>query len=465
MNWKEEVQIRKQKLLEDLSHLLSIKSVKDLSSMSESAPMGVNIKEALDFMLHTAEKDGFRTRNIEGYVGFAEIGPLDAPHYISVLCHLDVVPVTGEWESEPFTPTVRDGKLFARGAIDDKGPTIAAYYALKIIKENELSLKHRVRIIFGTDEESGMTCMKKYVQVEPKPFTGFAPDAEFPIIHAEKGQINAVVRLKKEYHSSGNYELVSFYSGEKGNMVPDHAECLLRGNGLNQLEEKFSSYCKEENFAYSTKQTENGLRLTLKGRSAHGMEPYKGINAGAKLATFLVGEVSGNSYVQFISDRIAEDPFGEKLNIAFSDDITGPLTVNAGVFRYVSNEDAYLTLNIRCPVETPYLRTIEKLGEVVKEYGFEIDEVREKKPHYVESDQPIIRVLQEAYEQETGEQAHLLTTGGATYAQFIENGVAYGAVFPGKENTAHQINEYVELEDLYRATAIYARAIYQLANI
>lgn len=95
----------------------------------------------------------------------------------------------------------------------------------------------------------------------------------------------------------------------------------------------------------------------------------------------------------------------------------------------------------------------------------EIEEVREKKPHYVSEDEPVIKILQEAYEQETGEQAKLLTTGGATYARFIDNGVAYGAVFPGKENTAHQIDEYIEINDLFKATTIYAKAIYQLANI
>ncbi|MBP2242473.1 succinyl-diaminopimelate desuccinylase [Cytobacillus eiseniae] len=464
MNWKEEVQERKDQLLSDLSQLLSIKSIKDPSTASNDAPMGKNIKEALDFMLQTAEEDGFRTNNIEGYIGYAEIGPADASEYISILCHLDVVPATGEWESDPFSPEIREGKLFSRGAIDDKGPTMAAYYALKIIKENDLPLKHRIRIIFGTDEESGMSCMKKYVQVEPKPLTGFAPDAEFPIIHAEKGQINVVLKLNN-VKKKNRYELLSFYSGEKGNMVPDHAEAVLQRNELSLIKEKFSSFCNKENLKYSVNLEKNSIRLTIKGKSAHGMEPEKGINAGTKLAKYLASEIRSEPYIQFISERLDDDPNGIELGISFSDDITGPLTVNPGVFRYHSNEKAYLTLNIRCPVETPYLRTIEKLNEVIKDYGFEVEEVREKKPHHVDKEQPIIKILQQAYEHETGENAALLTTGGATYARFIENGVAYGAVFPGKENTAHQKNEYIILEDLYKATAIYARAIYNLANL
>lgn len=467
MNWTKEVDKRKEQMTNDLVGLLKIPSVKDLTTASQTAPMGENIKKALDYMLQTAERDGFRTKNIENYVGFAELGPADAPDYISILCHLDVVPATGEWDTDPFSPSIRNGKLYARGAIDDKGPTMAAYYALKILKETEQPLKHRVRIIFGTDEESGMRCMQKYVQVESQPLTGFAPDAEFPIIHAEKGQINAILKWNKPQLQDGDeYRLLSFSSGEKGNMVPDHAQAILTGGQLQTVKEAFVQYAHNEKLEYGVTEEEKSIKLTLKGKSAHGMEPDKGINAGTRLAHFLTkNSFITNSFMTFISECLLNDFFGEKLGISFSDEITGPLTVNAGIFRFNPEEKAYISLNIRCPVETPYLRTIEKLNETIQTYGFEVEEVREKKPHYVGENQPVIKILQQAYVEETNQPADLLTTGGATYARFIGNGVAFGAVFPGKENTAHQINEYVELDDLFKATAVYANAIFHLANL
>ncbi|MBX9974508.1 dipeptidase PepV [Cytobacillus firmus] len=464
MNWKKEVLDRKEQLIEDLSHLLSIKSVKDLLTKSEKAPMGKNINDALQFMLDKARKDGFRTKNIDGYAGFAEWGPENADDYIAILCHLDVVPATGEWDSDPFSPEIRNGKLYARGAIDDKGPTMAAYYALKIIKESGSALKHRVRIIFGTDEESGMSCMKRYVQTEPEALTGFAPDAEFPIIHAEKGQINAMLKMREDIdQQNGRYILKSFYAGEKGNMVPDNAAAVITGKELEALKERFIEYGKAESLETACALEDHSLTLTLLGKSAHGMEPHKGISAAAKLAQFLIEEVPA-PFLTFVSECLAEDHGGRNLGIAFADEITGPLTVNPGIFRYTQNEEATVALNIRCPVETPYLRTIEKLNETAQRYDFEIEEVREKKPHHVAKDEPVINILQQAYEDETGKEAALLTTGGATYARFINNGVAYGAVFPGKENTAHQRNEYIEIDDLCLATAIYARAIYHLAT-
>ncbi|MDF2037768.1 dipeptidase PepV [Cytobacillus oceanisediminis] len=464
MDWKNEVLAKKERLIEDLSRLLSIRSVKDLSAKSEMAPMGESINDALHFMLDKAKQDGFRTKNIDGYVGYAEMGPENAEEYIAILCHLDVVPATGDWDSDPFSPELRNGKLYARGAIDDKGPTMAAYYALKIIKDNSFPLKHRVRIIFGTDEESGMSCMKRYVQTEPEALTGFAPDAEFPIIHAEKGQINALLKMQENtVPQDGEDILKSFHAGEKGNMVPDKAVAILSGKELETLKEKFIEFGKTESLETAFDLNDHSLTLTLYGKSAHGMEPHKGISAAAKMALFLLDRVR-SPFLVFICECLADDHLGEKLGIAFADEVTGPLTVNPGIFRYTQKADATIALNIRCPVETPYLRTIEKLNETAQKYGFEIEEVREKKPHHVPKDGPVIKVLQHAYEEETGQEAKLLTTGGATYARFINNGVAYGAVFPGKENTAHQRNEYIEVDDLCLATAIYARAIYDLAK-
>ena len=466
MNWKQEVDERKDLLLKDLIDLLKVPSIKDLADSSDGAPMGQNVKQALDLMLTKAERDGFRTKNIDHLVGFAEWGPEDAPDYIAVLCHLDIVPATGEWAQDPFSPYVQDGKLYARGAIDDKGPTLAAYYALKIVKESNLPLKHRVRIIFGTDEESGMSCMKKYTQTEPEALTGFAPDTDFPIIHAEKGQINPILKWKQSEPEANGPVLLSFISGEKGNMVPDLATAVIHGDGLDWVKDEYQKFAADLNLESSLEHSGSQYIFTLKGKSAHGMEPFNGINAGLKLADFLISRsIVSHPYLHFIADCLTDDFYGEKLNVAFRDEITGPLTVNAGIFRYRQGEEAAIGLNIRCPVETPYLRTVEKLGETVQGYGFEIEEIREKKPHHVEKNQPVIKLLQRAYEEETNQPAELLTTGGATYARFIKNGVAFGAVFPGKENTAHQINEYVELADLHLATAIYANAIFQLGNL
>ena len=54
--------------------------------------------------------------------------------------------------------------------------------------------------------------------------------------------------------------------------------------------------------------------------------------------------------------------------------------------------------------------------------------------------------------------------GGGTFGRLLERGVAYGAQFPGFEDTMHQANEYMSVEDILNSAVIYADAIYRLVK-
>ena len=185
LNWREEVEKRKMDLLLDTQNLLKIKSVLDEEHPTEEAPFGKGVKEALDFMLQLGEKDGFTVKNVDNVAGHIEMG--EGEELIGILCHVDVVPEGDGWSSDPFGAEIRNGRIYARGAIDDKGPTMAAYHAMKLVRELGEPLNKRVRMIIGTDEESNWRCVDRYFEVEEMPSIGFAPDADFPIISAEKG--------------------------------------------------------------------------------------------------------------------------------------------------------------------------------------------------------------------------------------------------------------------------------------
>ncbi|WP_280772026.1 dipeptidase PepV [Salipaludibacillus daqingensis] len=472
MNWHEEVLKRKDHLFNDLNHLLEIESTKDIASASDGKPMGPRVARALDFMLELSSKEGFRTTNHHGYYGYAEYGPAEAEEHIAVLGHLDVVPATGEWTSPPFEPTIRNGKLFARGAIDDKGPTMAAFYALKLLKEMEVPMKRNVRMIFGTDEESGMSCLKKYREVESHPVAGFAPDAMFPIIHAEKGQMHVKCVLNPKTEESDEtfspLRLLSFSAGERPNMVPETVTAMVLGDVL-ELEKNYRAYLKKNDLRgdISTSANGQGATLTLYGQSAHSMEPFKGINAPVALAHFLVNlsfDKRSQTYLSFIDDKFYKEHYGEKLGVHHTDEVTGPLTVNPAIFDY-ENQEGFVQLNIRYPVSAEAEIIERRLAETSEKYHFSLKELRNKNPHHVDQHTPMIQALQTAYQAETNLEPTLLSSGGNTYASLLPNCVAYGAVFPGKIMTAHQKDEYIEVDDLLKATAIYAHAIYLLANM
>jgi succinyl-diaminopimelate desuccinylase len=468
INWFQEVQSRKEELMDDLFGLLKIESVKDLSTKTNDRPMGKNIGTALEYVLNLSTKAGFQTKNLEGLAGFAEHGKSVSDDYVGILCHVDVVPATGNWTSPPFEPTIRNGKIYARGAIDDKGPTMAAFYGLKLVKELGLPLKRNIRIIFGTDEESGMSCMRHYQEVEKMPLIGFAPDADFPIINAEKGQMSIKIALNEKTREAdkNGLELISFRSGNRINMVPEQATAVIKGD-FKEVLSKFEEYCKENQFNKNVHVQEDTLELTLYGTSVHAMEPHVGRNAGTALAQFLKRfhfQSNANPFLSLLTE-IHQDFYGEVFGIQFSDEVTGPLTVNPGIIHYDQNAEGSIQLNLRCPVTLDYHQTKTKLVTSVEEKGFMVVDYRESQPHNVDSDHPMIQTLQRVYKEETNQEPTLLSTGGATYARFMEKGVAFGACFPGKEMTAHQQDEFIEIEDLLKATAIYARAIYELANL
>lgn len=468
INWNDEVNKRKDSLIEHTQKLLHIKSVLDENDKKPDAPLGQGVKEALQYMLDLGEKDGFTVKNVGNLAGHIEFG--QGEELLGLLCHVDVVPEGDGWSSGPYDAEIRDGKIYARGAIDDKGPTMGAYFAMKIIKELGLPLNKRVRMIIGTDEESEWRCVNHYFEHEEMPTLGFAPDADFPIIFAEKGildfdllQLPVSVDLQ-----SDQIEVLSFESGRRYNMVPDFATVSL---GVPEYQDtvvqSFDDFllAKKVKGRYFVNRGE--LVLEIEGVSAHGMEPDNGKNAGLLLATFLEKlnlDKQAKEYFTFVNKYFTGDSRGNHLGIAYRDDITGDLTINVGKFQYNSEAGGSLGLNLRYPVSTDFEILKDNLARVAEDNHFTLENLSDSKPHHVDEDDFLIKTLKKVYEEQTGEKAELLSIGGGTYARSLKSGVAFGPLFPGRPDIAHQKDEYMIIEDLLKATAIYAQAIYELAR-
>jgi succinyl-diaminopimelate desuccinylase len=468
INWMNEVEKRKDDLLKDTKDLLHIKSLLDEENTLPDAPLGKGVKEALDFMLNLGDKDGFIAKNVGNLAGHLEYG--EGEELLGILCHVDVVPEGDGWTSDPFAAVIREGKLFARGAIDDKGPTMAAYYAMKIVKELGLPLKKRVRMIIGTDEESDWRCVEHYFEHEEMPTLGFAPDADFPIINAEKGiaDMDIVQKPPFEEEGKGNIEVLSFTSGQRYNMVPDHATVTLNipENQMAVLQ-RFTDFMKKHELEHLSHVENAELILSVKGVSAHGLEPKKGINAGLFLAEFLSKldlNHTASDYFKFVSRYFFNDSRGVSLSVAYSDEVSGELTINPGKLSYTRKSGGSIGLTCRYPVTNNMDTTKEKLDQLLHENGFAIGKFKDTKPHHVDENEFLIQTLKKVYEEQTGEKPYLIAIGGGTYARSLKSGVAFGPLFPGRPDIAHQKDEYIEIEDLLKATAIYAQAIFELAQ-
>ena len=283
--WKEKVQAYEQQIIDDLKGLLSIESVRDDSKATTDYPVGPGPREALEYMYQLAERDGFTTHDVDHIAGRIEVG--EGEDVFGILCHVDVVPAGDGWDSDPFDPVVTDDRIVSRGTLDDKGPTIAAYYAVKILNDMNVNWKKRLHIIIGTDEESDWKCTDRYFETEEMPELGFAPDAEFPAIHGEKGltTFDVIQKHREEDLDEPEYELYTFKSGERYNMVPDEAVArLFVKENMTDVVQNFEQFLTEHKLEGSNIVDRGILELRVQGKAVHAMDPSIGVNAGLYLS-------------------------------------------------------------------------------------------------------------------------------------------------------------------------------------
>ncbi|MGE5703521.1 MAG: dipeptidase PepV [Clostridia bacterium] len=475
VDWQAEVEKRKDELLHATQQFLQIRSVLDMSTATQGAPFGTEIRRAFDYVLNICREAGMEIKDVEGYAGHAEFG--SGTELIGVLSHVDVVPEGDGWSVPPYEGRIVDGKLIARGAIDDKGPAMASVFAAKIVKELGLPLNKRVRLIFGTDEETSWRCVDRYFETEEMPSMGFTPDADFPIIYAEKGVTDLFVQQTfADWTARGAAEvdepeavLHSFHSGLRVNMVPDKAEAalLLRNGSAQAVRDRFAEYLQREELVGTARENGEHLVLTLEGRSAHGSTPEQGLNAGTYLNHFLTGlklDARGAAFAAFVETYFHQQHHGESLGIAADDEEIGPLTVNTGVFHYEAEGEIHYLVNIRYPHSAPYDGWEPIFLEKLKQAGYTLTVNENRGPLYVDKSHPLITTLQRVWTEQSGQEANLIAIGGATYGRALKVGVAFGPLFPGRPDSAHQRDEHIFVDDLLKATALYAQAIYELAR-
>lgn len=462
MNFQDKVNSYKDEFLKDLNTLVSIESVRDESTIAENAPFGKACRNVLDTVLTMADRDGFSSKDIDGYAGVIEYGSGDET--FGVLGHLDIVPLGEGWTKDPLSVTEENGYIFGRGVMDDKGPALAAYYALKMIRDMNIPLKKRVMLIMGCDEESGMDCMNYYVKHAEVPQMGFVPDANFPVIYGEKGGLH--VGLK----SSDETVIVSMHAGSRPNIVIGKADVVVKEMSDEQ-KSLFDFYCKTQGVEGSVCEVENGVQLHIDGVFAHAAMPYNGVNAAVLLLNFI-----GVAYHDVLASDLyflLKDWMGKPVGIEKDGMYMSFLTMNTGLVDIENNKTSIL-IDIRYPNDTNGDEIVAKFKEACANLKSNIIASNEgdSKPLFVDPNSKLVTDLMDVYQKYTGDTFSCpITIGGGTYARKFENFVSYGPELPNEviETDAfvggcHQRDEGIKLDNLLQAIAIYADAIVTLCS-
>ncbi len=450
----------RQEMIEDLKNFLKIESVK--SESQPNMPYGKGIFDALMFVQSTAERMDLECVNLFGHMAYVDYGYGD--EMLGILTHIDVVPKGDGWTMPAFEGIEKDDRIYGRGAIDDKGPCIAALYAIKALSDNCVQLNKKVRLIFGADEESGWADIDFYKQHEPLPDIAFSPDGEYPVINAEKGLLHVILTAQASDADAG-ISVKSFCAGTRINVVPNKAECVIAAP-ISTIQKSIGSYQCPIGASLSAQDAGDGLvSIVAIGKSAHGSRPEQGINAAAALLQYLgtlplsSGEASQAIYS--LANKIGTYYHGEPVGLDLSDDISGKLTFNLGT---LSIKDGVLSagIDIRYPISVERKLIEEKLQ---KHFGaFHIEYKHALGSHFVPEDSPLVTTLKEAYSEITGEEAYCIAIGGATYARAFENAVTFGSLFPGQPNVEHGPDEYIEIDSLIKNAEIIANAIIKLCE-
>lgn len=450
MNIKERVKQYEPLLLQRLEKLVAINS--EYGTPSQDAPFGQGPKQALLTALEMLEEDGIKTTNLDHYIGYGEIG--SGQQVIGVIGHLDIVPAKKEdgWTHDPFKMTNENGVLFGRGVSDDKGAVVASMIALKIIQDMQVPLTKRIRLIMGTNEETGSKCLEYYVKKEGHVDYGFTPDGDFPCVHGEKGMVGA-------NYLSKTTNILAIDGGSARNIVCRQVRIEVLKNTFSK--KTLEDYFLDHNIRYELNEKEDRIELVVYGVAAHASLPHLGVNALSYLMVGLKEAGFQDPFVEYYVNHFGLTTNGQLLGIQFADEY-GELTLNNGV---IHMEDGVIkgSIDIRFPVTMNSSKITKPLLENGEDEGGKIEVLYTTEPLFFPTDSPLVSSLMEAYQEVTGDtQSQPLTIGGGTYAKGIHNTIAFGCAFLGKDYHIHDVDETVDVDELLLQVEIYVNGLLKL---
>jgi succinyl-diaminopimelate desuccinylase len=456
VNIGKEIKKYKDEILEDIIRAVSIQSVR--SAPKAGMPFGEGPAKALEFCLDLSHSFGLTVSNLDNRAGYAEYG--EGEGNVGVLAHVDVVPAGEGWSVPPFGGIVRDGRIYGRGTMDDKGPAVAAIYCLKMLRDLNIKPKRRIRVILGAAEESGMEDMSYYFAHEELPDLAFTPDGEYPICNMEKG----ILQLALSGKTGDNVRILSFTSGNAVNMVPVSAQAVVCCTPDEAAAiEKASLVYDTEGLRFSVLPLSDG-RFTVRclGRASHASTPEQGVNAAAYLIRLLSGFYE-TGLLSLINDMISTETDGSSIGAACRDE-SGALTLNLGIVD-VEAEKSEAVLDIRYPVKQSGGDIYASIAARAAVYGVSVKVVKDVKPLCVNSNSLLVKKLQDAYRTVMKSEAGLYATGGGSYARVLENrGVAFGAgLKPLSYYHIHAADEFLEIDDFMKHCELCMQAIYEIS--
>ncbi|OHU93723.1 dipeptidase [Pseudoalteromonas byunsanensis] len=396
---------------------------------------------------------------------------------VTVVTHGDVQPADPKkWQQSPFylDSTTEPGKLIARGTEDDKGPIATALYAMKAIKDQGVELNNRIELMIYLAEESDWEPLKAFMENYEQPKYAITIDASYPVVVAEKGW--SLIEPTFKGTSTGNGVYVSNLTGGAfKSQIPEDASVIVHNASaelLAQLQTRANSLSQVK---VSFAQQPQGVKVSVKGVSAHSSEPEAGVNAIAHLAELFSGvtlELNADGQaITFINQLVGTDLYGKHFGeIAYSHDFMGPMTV-APTLLARRGDDVVLSVNVRRPVgkqaqllEQQIRQAIDN-WQLANQVTLDKVEIELGEPMLLDN-APHAQKLLDIFKHYTNDaDAGFVSIGGGTNAKLFDNAVSFGPSMPGKNYTGHSEHEFITVEQLELNLRMYTAMMIELGNM
>ena len=444
------VESYRDEMVEKLQELVRIESVgSEKGEVGKcDAPFGEGPKKAMDYMMDLGRARGLDVINYDNVACELNFGE-KKDDAVGIIGHLDVVPAGGIWKYPPYGGELHDGKIYGRGTVDDKGPTIAAFYAALAIRESGLPLKKNVTQIIGTYEEGGhFPCLHHYLECADRiPSCGIVPDSFFPACFSEKNFVNTRFSMTVDTGSpsgSGKPVLASIKGGDAINIVPTWAEAV---------------FVDEKGAVVET--------IREKGMSAHASTPEQGENAIAKLleklATMDFEPAAICEAIKTLPEKVCRDVTGEGLGIRVRDD-TGETTNNMALISY-ENGTLTIDFNARNPISLEADEMVARVTKAMEGTGFAVEKTLDIKGFRADITKDPAKTLIEVYREATGDtDSEPFANGSGSYARIMKDFIPYGIARQNEPLAFHVEDENISVDRLVESTKIYAEALYRLAK-
>ena len=456
----------------ELQGIARIPSVSRKDLAQPGVPFGPDCRKVLDYALERGRYYGFDTADHEGYAGSITMG--DAENSIGVIAHLDVVPVGDGWVYPPFGATYlpEHDVLIGRGVDDNKSAFVAGLFAMRMLREFGVSMRHGIRLICGTSEETGMQDMAALRKMGHRfPATSLVPDAGFPVNYAQKGMVDGAISTACE----GN--LLQLDAGSVRNVIPDEAVCVIAAE-VEAVRAALANADPADAALVDISAVVGGTRIVAKGKSGHAAFPAGGDNAIGRLARVLhaMNQLTGSAKSAIAGlAALTADSYGESEGVAYTDEPSGQLTLVYGVAHLM---DGRLTVSVdsRYPVTMDGKKLEADLRDAWAKLGYAVQEFELSEPFYIPVEDERVQALMSLYKDVTGRDDPPYAMGGGTYSRAVPGAISFGPGMPGTKHDysaflpeghggAHGRDEVLPIDKMLTCCKIYVAALAALDEV